>query len=150
MNPGLRQICAAVAMLNIVLIGCGNKTTPQESNNQQAVVNRTLADQAAPIKKSSEGALKKRAEIYFDSMLRESGIDFRHVSGNSGEKAFPAANGSGLAAFDADMDGYVDLYFGNGAQFRKLFFYNVASRPAWVEISIFGPPACKWITFSLG
>ena len=117
MNPGLRQICAAVAMLNIVLIGCGNKTTPQESNNQQPVVNRTLADQAAPMKKSSEGALKKRAEIYFHSMLRETGIDFRHVSGNSAEKAFPAANGSGLAAFDADMDGYVDLYFGNGAQF---------------------------------
>jgi len=117
MNPGLRQICFAVAMLNIVLIGCGNKTTPQESNNQQAVVNRTLAEQAAPINKGSEGALKKRAEIYFHSMLSESGIDFRHVSGNSGEKAFPAANGSGLATFDADMDGHVDLYFGNGTRF---------------------------------
>ena len=38
-------------------------------------------------------------------MTPSSGIHFRHVSGNSPEKPFPAANGSGLAALDYDLDG---------------------------------------------
>ncbi len=45
------------------------------------------------------------------------GIDFRHASGTSPVKPFPAANGSGLAAFDYDLDGRSDLYFATGTPF---------------------------------
>jgi hypothetical protein len=44
----------------------------------------------------------------------QSGIDFVHQSGDSEEKPFPAANGSGVAALDYDLDGHVDLYFLTG------------------------------------
>lgn len=37
-----------------------------------------------------------------------------HVSGDSADKPFPAANGSGVAAFDFDLDGLADLYFLTG------------------------------------
>jgi enediyne biosynthesis protein E4 len=47
----------------------------------------------------------------------DTGVDFRHVSGNSDEKPFPAANGSGVAALDYDGDGLYDLYFATGAHF---------------------------------
>lgn len=47
-------------------------------------------------------------------MTADSGVDFVHVSGDSAEKPFPAANGSGAAAFDLDLDGLVDLYFLTG------------------------------------
>lgn len=40
-----------------------------------------------------------------------------HVSGDSAEKPFPAANGSGVGAFDYDLDGQVDLYFLTGTHF---------------------------------
>ncbi|MGE5191413.1 MAG: CRTAC1 family protein [Deltaproteobacteria bacterium] len=55
-----------------------------------------------------------RGPIHFTDVTRDSGIDFVHVSGDSPEKPFPAANGSGVAAFDFDLDGNVDLYFLTG------------------------------------
>jgi enediyne biosynthesis protein E4 len=47
----------------------------------------------------------------FAEIARESGIDFVHFSGMTAEKYFPTANGSGVAAFDYDNDGKLDLYF---------------------------------------
>ena len=49
--------------------------------------------------------------IRFDDVTEGSGIDFRHRSGNSPEKFFPTANGSGVAMLDYDEDGRLDLYF---------------------------------------
>jgi enediyne biosynthesis protein E4 len=47
----------------------------------------------------------------FAEVARQAGIDFVHVSGMTEEKHFPTANGSGVAMFDADGDGRLDLYF---------------------------------------
>jgi enediyne biosynthesis protein E4 len=47
----------------------------------------------------------------------DSGIGFRHQSGTSVEKPFPAANGSGVAFVDYDLDGHCDLYFATGTPF---------------------------------
>lgn len=46
-----------------------------------------------------------------------SGVDFVHHSGDSAEKPFPSANGSGLAALDYDLDGRMDLLFATGNDF---------------------------------
>ncbi len=53
----------------------------------------------------------------FASMREQSGIDFLQTSGNSGDKPFPAANGTGCGILDIDMDGHPDLCFANGAMF---------------------------------
>ncbi len=47
----------------------------------------------------------------FADITKEGGIDFVHVSGMDENKRFPTANGSGLAMFDYDGDGLLDLYF---------------------------------------
>jgi hypothetical protein len=47
-------------------------------------------------------------------MLEGSGVDFVHVSGMTASKQFPTANGSGVAIFDYDNDGKLDLYFATG------------------------------------
>jgi hypothetical protein len=49
--------------------------------------------------------------------MKNTGVDFVHVSGTSDEKPFPAANGSGIAAIDYDVDGWYDLYFATGTHF---------------------------------
>ena len=51
----------------------------------------------------------------FVEVSREIGIDFEHVNGASGSFYPPEVNGGGLAAFDYDNDGWVDLYVVNGA-----------------------------------
>jgi hypothetical protein len=55
--------------------------------------------------------------IRFTEMRERTRIDFLHVSGESAEKPYPAANGSGAAAVDYDLDGKVDLYFLTGTPF---------------------------------
>jgi hypothetical protein len=47
----------------------------------------------------------------FTDILKDSGIDFIHYSGMDEHKHFPTANGSGVAMFDYDNDGRLDLYF---------------------------------------
>jgi enediyne biosynthesis protein E4 len=47
----------------------------------------------------------------FAEIARDAGIDFIHFSGMTAEKYFPTANGSGVAVFDYDNDGKLDLYF---------------------------------------
>jgi hypothetical protein len=47
----------------------------------------------------------------FSEIATEAGIDFVHFSGMTPEKHFPTANGSGVAVFDFDNDGKLDLYF---------------------------------------
>lgn len=51
------------------------------------------------------------SDFRWTSVLLESGIRFRHESGDSPMKAFPAANGSGIGVFDLDRDGLTDVLF---------------------------------------
>lgn len=44
-----------------------------------------------------------------------SGIDFRHDDGGSGKKYIVEAIAGGMATFDYDGDGWIDIYFLNGA-----------------------------------
>ena len=47
----------------------------------------------------------------FTEIARAAGIDFVHNSGMTDAKHFPTAYGSGVAIFDADNDGLLDVYF---------------------------------------
>jgi hypothetical protein len=52
----------------------------------------------------------------FSEIARDGGIDFVHFSGKTEERYSPTANGSGVAVFDYDNDGKLDLYFATGAR----------------------------------
>jgi enediyne biosynthesis protein E4 len=52
--------------------------------------------------------------IRFEDVTRSSGVSFVHVNGAAGKKWMPETMGSGVAAFDADGDGRIDLLFVNG------------------------------------
>ncbi len=47
----------------------------------------------------------------FTDVVKDSGVDFVQFSGMTPEKHYPSANGSGVAMFDYDGDGKLDLYF---------------------------------------
>ncbi len=65
-----------------------------------------VAEEPAVLSEQAEPSPFRFAEI-----ARDAGIDFVHFSGTTAEKYFPTANGSGVAMFDYDGDGRLDLYF---------------------------------------
>jgi hypothetical protein len=63
--------------------------------------------------------------LKFAEIAQSSGINFVHDSGATADKHFPTAIGSGVAIFDYDGDGKLDLYFATG---RKLAAEAKAAR----------------------
>ena len=56
--------------------------------------------------------------IQLQDVTRETGITFVHTDGSSGNRYIVETVASGLALFDYDKDGDVDIYFLNGAPLR--------------------------------
>ena len=53
------------------------------------------------------------AGVRFVDVTAETGLDFVQATGSAGSYPMPAIMGGGVAAFDADGDGLLDLYFPN-------------------------------------
>lgn len=98
--------------------GCGGQQQPTSPAVPPSSLVQGVETKTDPAAGNTESPPEEPpGPFHFTSMLDGSGIDFRHTSGDSKEKPFPAANGSGVAALDYDLDGRYDLYFGNGTTF---------------------------------
>ncbi len=51
--------------------------------------------------------------VRFVDVTAETGLDFVHATGSAGSYPMPAIMGGGVAVFDADGDGLLDIYFPN-------------------------------------
>ena len=58
------------------------------------------------------------SHIIFHNVTQETGVTFIHTDGSSGRRYIVESVSSGLALFDYDGDGDVDLYFLNGAPLK--------------------------------
>jgi len=77
-----------------------------------ALYGRSLAPSDSSGKQQSHPSL---GPIAFSDVLAESGIAFRHTDGSSGRHYIVETVTCGLATFDYDGDGLIDIYFPNGA-----------------------------------
>jgi FG-GAP-like repeat len=55
----------------------------------------------------------------FDDVAAASGVRFTHVAGKTSEKYLPESMGAGVAVLDYNSDGFLDLFFVNGAALRN-------------------------------
>ena len=58
------------------------------------------------------------ASIRFRDVTNQTGISFVHTDGSSGKRYIVETVSAGLALLDYDGDGYIDIYFLNGAPLR--------------------------------
>lgn len=73
--------------------------------------------QIAPV---ATGQTSVETSIRFVDVSDSSGLSFRHQDGGKGERFLPEHIGTGIASFDADSDGLLDIYFLNGATLPDL------------------------------
>ena len=63
------------------------------------------------------------AQVRFVDIASRSGVDFVHYTGASGHKYLPETMGAGLAFFDYDSDGDLDMYIANDTT-RNFLYRN--------------------------
>ncbi len=74
-----------------------------------------LAVASAALMLLIEYGSRAETRVQFVNVAGEAGLTFRHTNGASPEKLMPETFGSGLAWIDYDNDGWIDLFFANGA-----------------------------------
>ena len=95
--PGNALLCVAIALL---ANSCGEKPNGGAAQPQQ---------QAEPPEPQTQGS-----GVRFVERAAELGIEHVHTDGSSGDYFIVETLASGVATFDYDDDGLLDLYFPNG------------------------------------
>lgn len=109
-----RDGLARFAIALMLVIACSNTGC----DNPSGAVDKSPSARAepGPVLPSTRGPVTPETQqdpspYRFADIAADAGVDFQHVSGMTPERHFPSANGSGLAIFDYDNDGWMDLYF---------------------------------------
>jgi hypothetical protein len=93
------------------------QTTP---NSQQQPAQRTgrSYDTGAPARKPPTPAPQSQSPVTFTDITARSGVSFRQSASPTSRKYLPETMGGGVALFDYDNDGRLDILFTNGAQLQ--------------------------------
>ena len=103
-----------IAALGLLVAGCAARKSPSDRcRDRRRRSHDTAAARPAGAKLEPTPATEP-GPFRFVDIRAGSGVDFIHVSGMTAAKQFPTANGSGVAIFDFDNDGKMDLYFATG------------------------------------
>src|SRR5437588_7631311 len=71
-----------------------------------------------PARKPASPAPQSPSPVNFTDITAQSGVNFRHAASPTSQKYLPETMGGGVALFDYDNDGRLDIFFTNGARLQ--------------------------------
>ena len=109
-------VLAVWAMNVCAILGCGAAAPKSETRSGPDDSIRTTISTKAPITSAPE----IRGDDWFEDATESSGIKFTHWNGRDGGRFYMIESfGGGVAAFDFDRDGPVDLFMTGGGTIDK-------------------------------
>jgi hypothetical protein len=119
-----RLALAAPLLLCAHSLTLAQQTTPnsqqqptQGAQQQSSPAQRTgrSYDTASPARKPPVPAPQSQSPVNFTDITAQSGVRFRQSASPTSQKYLPETMGGGVALFDYDNDGRLDIFFTNGA-----------------------------------
>lgn len=89
--------------------------TPAQPSQTPAQRTGRSYDTAAPARKPPTPAPQSQSPVTFTDITAQGGVRFRHYASPTSRKYLPETMGGGVALFDYDNDGRLDIFFTNGA-----------------------------------
>ncbi len=127
----VEMLATAIMLLaaSLMCTGCGSSpdelasdtASETSSERQTSEASRSMAPASKPalpaktMTSASVSSAQKDCPIQLQDVSQEAGITFTHTDGSSGRRYIVETVSTGLASFDYDGDGRIDLYFPNGA-----------------------------------
>lgn len=92
--------------------------TPTPTPKQTPTPARTgrSYESAVTARKTPVPVAQSQSPVTFSDITAQSGVAFRHVASPTSQKYLPETMGGGVALFDYDNDGRLDIFFTNGAR----------------------------------
>jgi enediyne biosynthesis protein E4 len=115
-SKSIRRLVAVVLAFGPALFGpamhARQTATPQQTPTPQR--GRSY-DTAPPARRATTPGPQSPSPVAFADVTVQLGIDFRQTASPTSQKYLPETMGGGVALFDYDADGRLDLFFTNGA-----------------------------------
>jgi len=135
---GPQASCLLLFALTLFLFGCSGKTEPEKPAEPSVEAKRAQSGQTSPAPQTPQAVPSPESEsratgpggvhsaslplptdgFLFTDMTAYAGVTFKHFNDASPRKYLPETMGAGVALFDYDNDGLVDIYLVNGAKLK--------------------------------
>src|SRR5687768_4324750 len=109
------RLSRCLALSALALLACARADARQPPQPTPAQRTGRSYETAAPSRRAPTPAPQSPSPVAFEDAAARLGVGFKHSASPTSQKYLPETMGAGVALFDYDSDGRLDIFFTNGA-----------------------------------